>query len=111
MCCYGNTHPPGGYDSDVDREKRMDYSTKTYAQTSRDPSLLKPHQQQTAKQEVGMASGNRGVVSRSVTAVRKVVTNDAAPTVKVSAIVVVPYSKIFSWPKNFADRLSFVFRG
>lgn len=75
--------PTGGYDSDVDREKKMDYSTKTYAQSSHDPSLIKPHQQ-AAKQEVGVATGKRGVVSRSVAAVRKVVTNDAAPAVKVS---------------------------
>ncbi len=32
-------------------------------------------------------------------------------TIQQYRIYVIPYSEIFLWPKNFADRLSFVFRG
>uniref|UniRef100_A0AAR2KFA6 HELP domain-containing protein n=1 Tax=Pygocentrus nattereri TaxID=42514 RepID=A0AAR2KFA6_PYGNA len=36
----------GGYDSDVAREKNMDYTTKIYAVSIREMSGVKPHQQQ-----------------------------------------------------------------
>lgn len=35
-----------GYDSDVAREKNMDYTTKIYAISIREMSGVKPHQQQ-----------------------------------------------------------------
>lgn len=76
----GPTHPPGGYDSDLERERNIDYSSKTYAQSTRDPTLIKPHQ---SVAEGGMAK-KRGVVSRSVTATPRVVTQDKAPKVTVS---------------------------
>jgi len=35
-----------GYDSDVEREKLINYVSKTYESPVRDPSIVKPHQQQ-----------------------------------------------------------------
>ena len=35
-----------GYDSDVEREKLINYISKTYESPVRDPSIVKPHQQQ-----------------------------------------------------------------
>lgn len=35
-----------GYDSDVAREKNMDYTTKIYAASIRQMTGVKPHQQQ-----------------------------------------------------------------
>ncbi len=74
----GPTHPPGGYDSDLERERNI--RSKTYAQSTRDPTLIKPHQ---SVAEGGVAK-KRGVVSRSVTATLRVVTQDKAPKVTVS---------------------------
>lgn len=39
-------HVWAGYDSDVAREKNMDYTTKIYAASIREMSGVKPHQQQ-----------------------------------------------------------------
>lgn len=39
-------HLQAGYDSDVAREKNMDYTTKIYAVSIREMSGVKPHQQQ-----------------------------------------------------------------
>lgn len=37
-----------GYDSDVQRERQLDYKAKTYANPIREMSGIKPHQQQMA---------------------------------------------------------------
>ncbi|KAG9334194.1 hypothetical protein JZ751_008553 [Albula glossodonta] len=41
-----DTEEDGGYDSDVARERSIDYTTKIYAVSIRDMSGVKPHQQQ-----------------------------------------------------------------
>ena len=74
----------GGYDSDVEREKSMDYGSLTYAAPIRDASALgvvKPHKQE-SKEEKGGASG-RGKVSRAVQSSVKVVTREDKLQVKV----------------------------
>ena len=78
----------GGYDSDVEREKIMDYSTKIYSAPIRDAAAamsaqdnLKPHLQVA---EAGAASSQRAKVSRSGVAVTKVITTAEETKVKVS---------------------------
>lgn len=68
----------GGYDSDIEREKVMDYSTKIYSAPIRDAAAamtargnLKPHLQSPIGGEAG---SQRAKVSRCGVAVRKVVT-------------------------------------
>ena len=73
MCLVSFT---GGFDSDVEREKKVDYVTKTYSASTRDPTLVKPHKQQSSEGVGGATGGKRGVVSRSVTAAPKVVTKE-----------------------------------
>ncbi|XP_039593751.1 echinoderm microtubule-associated protein-like 6 isoform X2 [Polypterus senegalus] len=58
-----DTDEDGGYDSDVAREKSIDYTTKIYAVSIREMSGTKPHQQQ---KEVSMEErGSRPPVSRA----------------------------------------------
>lgn len=73
----------GGFDSDVEREKKLDYVTKTYTASTRDPTLVKPHKQQSAEGVGGGTGGKRGVVSRSVIAAPKVVTKEESVRIKV----------------------------
>ena len=76
----------GGYDSDVEREKCMDYISMIYAAPIRDaaaPDVVKPHKQET-KEEKGGSSG-RGKVSRAVQTSLRVVTNEDKVQVTVSA--------------------------
>ena len=40
-----------GYDSDVEREKKIDYSTKIYASSVQEKEGVKPHLQQTEEAE------------------------------------------------------------
>ncbi|XP_035687635.1 echinoderm microtubule-associated protein-like 6 isoform X3 [Branchiostoma floridae] len=57
----------GGYDSDVQREKDIDYTTKTYAVNIRETSGTKPHLQQkqpTGEERKGIVKGSRPTVSR-----------------------------------------------
>ena len=47
MWCINKSIDPGGYDSDVEREKRMDYQSKIYAAPLRDAGAgVKPHLQE-----------------------------------------------------------------
>ncbi|XP_057217479.1 echinoderm microtubule-associated protein-like 6 isoform X1 [Triplophysa rosa] len=61
----------GGYDSDVAREKNMDYTTKIYAASIRQMTGVKPHQQQ---KEVQV--DERPPVSRAAPLPEKVVKNN-----------------------------------
>lgn len=78
--------PVGGYDSDVEREKNMDYVSLIYTAPIRDAAAakdaMKPHKQET-KEEKGGASG-RGKVSRALQSSLKVVTTEDKVQVTVS---------------------------
>ncbi|XP_037543112.1 echinoderm microtubule-associated protein-like 6 isoform X2 [Nematolebias whitei] len=59
----------GGYDSDVAREKKVDYVTKMYAVSIREMRGTKPHQQLkelSAEERQGIVKGSRPPVSRAV---------------------------------------------
>lgn len=58
-----------GYDSDVQREKDMDYSAKTYSNTGREMAGVKPHLQQVEEED-------RPSVSRAAARPPKVKTSD-----------------------------------
>ena len=76
----------GGYDSDVEREKSIDYSSLTYATPIRDAAamgVVKPHKQESKEEEKGGVSG-RGKVSRAVQNSVKVVTSEEKVQVNVS---------------------------
>ena len=75
--------PTGGYDSDVDREKNMDYGSKTYAQPTRDPTLIKPHLQSSDKGDQGDGK-KRGGVSRYANATPRASTTDKRMKITVS---------------------------
>ncbi|XP_030627441.1 echinoderm microtubule-associated protein-like 6 isoform X2 [Chanos chanos] len=63
-----DTEEDGGYDSDVAREKSIDYTTKIYALSIREMSGTKPHQQQkeaSAEERQGIVKGSRPPVSRA----------------------------------------------
>nr|CAB3242507.1 echinoderm microtubule-associated protein-like 6 [Phallusia mammillata] len=73
-----DTEEDGGYDSDVAREKNMDYASKTYAASIRDTSGVKPNAKEI--EEVEKPAVSRGVpktdrVSRSDDVAVKRVTN------------------------------------
>ena len=76
----------GGYDSDVEREKSMDYISMIYTAPIRDAAatgdIVKPHKQE-AKEEKSGASG-RGKVSRARHSSLKVVTSEDKVQVTVS---------------------------
>jgi len=40
-----------GYDSDVEREKHINYISKTYISPVRDSSIVRPHQKQQQQQQ------------------------------------------------------------
>jgi hypothetical protein len=87
-----SSHILGGYDSDVEREKSMDYISMIYAAPIRDAAVapkdvVKPHQQET-KEERGGASG-RGKVSRALQSSLNVVTSEDNAQVNVSTNVLV----------------------
>ena len=72
----------GGYDSDVEREKAMDYGSKTYVSPIRDAATggkVKPHQQPA---EGG--DSQKVKVSRSSSYTAKVATKDETTEVNVS---------------------------
>ncbi len=72
----------GGYDSDVEREKAMDYGSKTYSNPIRDTATegkVKPHQQ-----PVGGGDTQRVKVSRSSCFTAKVATKEDKTEVNVS---------------------------
>ena len=73
----------GGYDSDVEREKAMDYSSKTYSAPIREPGEgVKPHLQE------GAGSVEKGRVSRSAPVKTKVVTSsNRNPNIQVRGAV------------------------
>ena len=76
----------GGYDSDVEREKSIDYGSLTYATPIRDAAamgVVKPHKQESKEEEKGGVSG-RGKVSRAVQSSVKVVTSETQVQVHVS---------------------------
>ncbi|XP_041920805.1 echinoderm microtubule-associated protein-like 6 isoform X3 [Alosa alosa] len=63
-----DTDEDGGYDSDVAKEKSMDYTTKIYAVSIREMCGTKPHQQQkevSAEERQGIVKGSRPPVSRA----------------------------------------------
>ncbi|XP_042565417.1 echinoderm microtubule-associated protein-like 6 isoform X9 [Clupea harengus] len=63
-----DTEEDGGYDSDVAKEKSIDYTTKIYAVSIRDMCGTKPHQQQkevSAEERQGIVKGSRPPVSRA----------------------------------------------
>ncbi|XP_061084049.1 echinoderm microtubule-associated protein-like 6 isoform X3 [Conger conger] len=63
-----DTEEDGGYDSDVARERSIDYTTKIYAVSIRDMTGVKPHQQQkevSAEERQGIVKGSRPPVSRA----------------------------------------------
>lgn len=74
---------PGGFDSDVEREKKVDYISKTYANPIREASVggVKPHLQED-KRPTG--EQKRPMVSRSAQAVTKVTTIEDKVEVQVS---------------------------
>ena len=82
----------GGYDSDVEREKSIDYVSMIYTAPIRDAAaakdVVKPHKQET-KEEKGGASG-RGKVSRALQSSLKVVTSEDQVQVTVSTNVLAP---------------------
>lgn len=68
----------GGYDSDVEREKSMDYVSKTYSDPIRDAASegkLKPHQQQ-AEEGGGGRDTQRAKVSRTSSTTARVASKD-----------------------------------
>ena len=80
-------HHLGGYDSDVEREKSMDYVSMIYTAPIRDAAaapqdVVKPHKQET-KEEKGGASG-RGKVSRALQSSLNVVTSEDSTQINVS---------------------------
>ncbi|XP_028844275.1 echinoderm microtubule-associated protein-like 6 isoform X1 [Denticeps clupeoides] len=63
-----DTDEDGGYDSDVAKEKSIDYTTKIYALSIRHMCGTKPHQQQkevSAEERQGIVKGSRPPVSRA----------------------------------------------
>ena len=72
---------PGGYDSDVDREKQLDYSSKTYSNPIREVGQgVKPHQQEEEK----VVTERKPVVRRGVQAVPRVATSGQRVEISVS---------------------------
>ena len=99
QCCFvGNyinitsSYYVGGYDSDVEREKSMDYISMIYTAPIRDAAaakdVVKPHKQET-KEEKGGASG-RGKVSRALQSSLNVVTSEEKTQVTVSTCNSIP---------------------
>ena len=88
---HSNTLPPpvmitGGYDSDVEREKKLDYGSMTYAVPIRDPGimdLVKPHKQEVKPKEKP-GSSKQGTVSRGGQGVQRVVSSGTDVHVTVS---------------------------
>ncbi|XP_072121311.1 echinoderm microtubule-associated protein-like 6 isoform X4 [Mobula birostris] len=63
-----DTDEDGGYDSDVAREKSIDYTTKIYAVSIREMSGTKPHLQPkevSTEERQGIVKGSRPTVSRA----------------------------------------------
>ncbi|XP_074647902.1 echinoderm microtubule-associated protein-like 6 [Tubulanus polymorphus] len=54
----GDSEEEGGYDSDVEREKNMNYDTKTYANPIRETTGVKPHLQEQDEEERPSVSRN-----------------------------------------------------
>ena len=79
MCC--NPHLPGGYDSDVERDKQRDYTIKTYSNPIRDGiGGTKPH-----LQEAKPVSGEKKpAVSRNTTMTSIVACSQTSVGVKAS---------------------------
>ena len=50
VCCT-TTAVSTGYDSDVEREKKIDYSTKIYASSVQEKEGVKPHLQQMEEED------------------------------------------------------------
>ena len=50
VCCM-TTVVSTGYDSDVEREKKIDYSTKIYAGSVQEKEGVKPHLQQMEEED------------------------------------------------------------
>ena len=50
LCCT-TTVVSTGYDSDVEREKKIDYSTKIYASSVQEKEGVKPHLQQMEEED------------------------------------------------------------
>ena len=75
----------GGYDSDVEREKSMDYVSKIYTAPIRDASSTtegkKPHQQ--VEEDAGSGTKQRAKVSRATPPTTKVVTKEEKTRVDV----------------------------
>ena len=72
---------PGGYDSDVDREKQLDYCSKTYSNPIREVGRgVKPHQQEEEK----VVAERKPVVRRGMQAVPRVATSGQRVEISVS---------------------------
>ncbi|XP_008295351.1 echinoderm microtubule-associated protein-like 6 [Stegastes partitus] len=71
----------GGYDSDVAREKTVDYTTKMYAVSIREMRGTKPHQQLkelSAEERQGIVKGSRPPVSRATPQPEKLQKNNVS---------------------------------
>ncbi|XP_045150033.1 echinoderm microtubule-associated protein-like 6 [Echinops telfairi] len=71
----------GGYDSDVAREKAIDYTTKIYAVSIREMQGTKPHQQlkeASVEERQGIVKGSRPPVSRAAPQPEKLQRNSIA---------------------------------
>ncbi|XP_045921154.1 echinoderm microtubule-associated protein-like 6 [Micropterus dolomieu] len=71
----------GGYDSDVAREKTVDYTTKMYAVSLREMRGTKPHQQLkelSAEERQGIVKGSRPPVSRAAPQPEKLQKNNVS---------------------------------
>lgn len=82
---------PGGYDSDVDREKQLDYFSKTYSNPIREVGRgVKPHQQDEEK----VVAERKPVVRRGMQAVPKVATSGQRVEISVSLELADRYGSI-----------------
>ncbi|XP_077993248.1 echinoderm microtubule-associated protein-like 6 [Glandiceps talaboti] len=80
----------GGYDSDVQREKNIDYTTKTYATNLREHSGVKPHLQETEEEQ-------KPAVSRGSQKPPKVKQTDGTAKRKKGAITDLSLDYIFGY--------------
>lgn len=68
-------HRPGGYDSDVEREKKMDYTSKIYSNPIHEAGQgVKPHRQEERSQQAG--TRGRPAVRRTATPTPRVATSE-----------------------------------
>ena len=77
----------GGYDSDVEKEKQLDYSSKTYSNPIREAGGgVKPHQQ-----EEKPVTEKRPVIRRGVQAVPRVATSTQKVDISVRSSLISGY--------------------